>query len=108
MRPRRARLGCSGQQVWGTTATSSFNEAEARAPRMRRTPNMEQLGNSSFNEAEARAPRMRVFGVVTMQAVTSASMRPRRARLGCHEHLLMAAITNRRFNEAEARAPRMR
>ena len=42
----------------------SFNEAEARAPRMLRPAPLFHFSRSPFNEAEARAPRMHVVGEV--------------------------------------------
>src|SRR6267154_383701 len=59
MRPRRARLGCQHRALLNGLAVPCFNEAEARAPRMRRR---------ALQEATDRR---------------HASMRPRRARLGC-------------------------
>ena len=58
MRPRRVRLGCSSVIVILPVNQIGFNEAEARAPRMR--PLLAHAGRlfRRFNEAEARAPRM--------------------------------------------------
>ncbi len=110
-----------------------FNEAEARAPRMltSRSATATSRPNRGFNEAEARAPRMPQLDGVAVDRRVDASMRPRRARLGCsgrrHErdHARDASMRPRRarlgcasrstrsrseptsFNEAEARAPRM-
>ena len=39
-------------------AKQSFNEAEARAPRMQADDDQRAIGDTGFNEAEARAPRM--------------------------------------------------
>ena len=62
----------------------SFNEAEARTPRMlRRCAGDGAVDRIGFNEAEARTPRMRLANETIAASHTSASMRPRRARLGC-------------------------
>src|SRR5579883_3302249 len=86
MRPRRARLGCVAWQGACPSSQLSFNEAEARAPRMRRPKPDAWCWCGCFNEAEARAPRMqrRVAGE---HQTLGASMRPRRARLGCFDWL---------------------
>jgi len=60
----------------------------------------------SFNEAEARAPRMLV-GIHRNHHQRAASMRPRRARLGCRARERTLPNYRDGFNEAEARAPRM-
>ena len=60
-----------------------------------------------FNEAEARAPRMRGLGWSFRRPCFAASMRPRRVRLGCAALDSTYLSVNPRFNEAEARAPRM-
>ena len=60
-----------------------------------------------FNEAEARTPRMLRNVLVFIHDKPSGSMRPRRARLGCHLVRAEIIIVGRCFNEAEARAPRM-
>ena len=110
MRPRRARLGCGRAVRVRTRATDAgFNEAEARAPRMpTRLHWCQPRSWRRFNEAEARAPRMhRPDDVTTSRARPgAASMRPRRARLGCRHRTGFDADAQC-FNEAEARAPRM-
>src|SRR5581483_6889663 len=60
-----------------------------------------------FNEAEARAPRMARSPDCCAGRDASASMRPRRVRLGWPEAVLVPRRPHRGFNEAEARAPRM-
>jgi hypothetical protein len=65
------------------------------------------MADAGFNEAEARAPRMLPWKSADAQQHTAASMRPRRARLGCDGPQGIAQRQNRGFNEAEARAPRM-
>ncbi len=133
MRPRRARLGCDPGGETRDAQTSRFNEAEARAPRMRscrrrgcappgrfneaearaprmpvRAPSRSPTISTSFNEAEARAPRMRGRAVGVHRRLHGASMRPRRARLGCRRRRSRCPrVFSRGFNEAEARAPRM-
>ena len=62
----------------------------------------------SFNEAEARTPRMRDLSGFMPRPVVSASMRPRRERLGCIEFNGTEWVQVPCFNEAEARTPRMR
>ena len=59
MRPRRARLGCVGEIFVFGILLCRFNEAEARAPRMRAARFLAPGPTECFNEAEARAPRMR-------------------------------------------------
>ena len=109
--------------------TISFNEAEARAPRMRaraaarvgeQGDRLLEASVTPFNEAEARAPRMpgaprQIGDDAIAEAVLNPSMRPRRVRLGCgHAPSPIAsggpslAAASPPFNEAEARAPRMR
>src|SRR5579871_2797632 len=85
----------------------------------------------SFNEAEARTPRMVKLSDRVLKFILLASMRPRRERLGWFEprfrdgldvrasmrprrerlgwsHVLPFEMRRRpRFNEAEARTPRM-
>ena len=62
----------------------SFNEAEARAPRMPGKICARCDGEArGFNEAEARAPRMPRIATDAGADHRYASMRPRRARLGC-------------------------
>ena len=133
MRPRRARLGCMVAPRKASPAFTRFNEAEARAPRMpslgdrgrcsgrlgfneaeARAPRMpaadvaDHADAMSFNEAEARAPRMRTCSVTSaLSSAIAASMRPRRARLGCELGIASGRQSTSRFNEAEARAPRM-
>ena len=130
MRPRRARLGCASRVLDFGRGACRFNEAEARAPRMRRSNAPTRLEPHSFNEAEARAPRMRSvprddllerrFNEAEARAprmlsatdadanaCSIASMRPRRARLGCGGTASFADTFRSCFNEAEARAPRM-
>ena len=64
MRPRRARLGCVMLATdLDPTSTPCFNEAEARAPRMRRRCDEHIAVLHRFNEAEARAPRMQACAV---------------------------------------------
>src|SRR5579875_1165046 len=61
MRPRRARLGCRSQLDGTLFVVTSFNEAEARAPRMH--PTLQALGRPgnlaaiSTGVAEGRAKR---------------------------------------------------
>src|SRR5581483_2910382 len=83
MRPRRVRLGWIPSIRATAPLPHSFNEAEARAPRMANRERRRDQAQESFNEAEARAPRM---------ASMTASAAP--GSTAC-------------FNEAEARAPRM-
>src|SRR5579871_5962010 len=109
MRPRRVRLGCQRRRSSFGAAIRSFNEAEARAPRMPATTcNGRGSISTGFNEAEARAPRMPIdsptaardsldrFNEAEARARRMpllclglglsgelASMRPRRVRLGC-------------------------
>ena len=59
MRPRRVRLGYRALAPRRPPPTS-FNEAEARAPRIRRPAPSPRGPGSRFNEAEARAPRIRL------------------------------------------------
>ena len=86
MRPRRARLGCAGSPVYDRIRDCCFNEAEARAPRMLTTNRCEVARYLCFNEAEARAPRMHGAHRGQAHRPRIASMRPRRARLGCLAH----------------------
>ena len=58
MRPRRVRLGWIASAVGSAACFRSFNEAEARAPRMVTDTGDTITMPLSFNEAEARAPRM--------------------------------------------------
>ncbi len=60
-----------------------FNEAEARAPRMLARCTHVITIWKCFNEAEARAPRMQTSPSSSREPGSAASMRPRRARLGC-------------------------
>ena len=83
MRPRRVRLGCRVEQYETEDWRKSFNEAEARAPRMHRSPACSGQTSSPFNEAEARAPRMRRDRNLPLAIAAQPSMRPRRVRLGC-------------------------
>ena len=77
------RLGCNGPSLCLLYTAQSFNEAEARAPRMHNNNRpCNEHRHEGFNEAEARAPRM-----------PPGRRAPRRK--------------SRPFNEAEARAPRM-
>src|SRR5579884_596752 len=107
MRPRRARLGCLVEVTGACFPCGCFNEAEARAPRMRRAEIERCRRSPGFNEAEARAPRMQAPGGKLMTAPATASMRPRRARLGCSPSKYRLSAKSQSFNEAEARAPRM-
>ncbi len=84
-------------------AAPSFNEAEARKPRMEHLYLHLWRQHQCFNEAEARKPRMRRFFRHGDRACECASMRPRLVSLGCHEE----AGPLSGFNEAEARKPRM-
>ncbi len=84
MRPRRARLGCDGG---GGRGGCPARGASMR-PRRARLGCVELLASPArtytcFNEAEARAPRMRKRNPTISQFQPVASMRPRRARLGC-------------------------
>ena len=107
MRPRRARLGCHRLSRRCRTLRVGFNEAEARAPRMRRCPASSGPRPRRFNEAEARAPRMPSDFRQHTSRRGRASMRPRRARLGCSSPAWRSSPRPKGFNEAEARAPRM-
>ena len=80
----------------------SFNEAEARTPRMPASaPNSTAIKpGQPFNEAEARTPRMLGRGEHAHPAAPGPSMRPRRERLGC-DHA--APVVDR-----EHRVPSMR
>ena len=110
-----------------------FNEAEARTPRMATQAHRRlRPHRPCFNEAEARAPRMRCASRWSKSSLRSASMRPRRVRLGCADvgdgnrgdrcsasmrprrvrlgcgrFLTLTSACRHRFNEAEARTPRM-
>src|SRR5579883_1982722 len=88
----------------GRGSPPCFNEAEARAPRMRRAEIERCRRSPGFNEAEARAPRMQAPGGKLMTAPATASMRPRRARLGCSPSKYRLSAKSQSFNEAEARA----
>src|SRR5579885_863264 len=67
------------------TPTPRFTKAQARAPRMLPLlPSPKKTPTPRFNEAEARAPRMPRQSWCWDTAGAPASMRPRRARLGCH------------------------
>ena len=111
----------------------SFNEAEARAPRIpgkygdykwpslnaSMRPRRVRLGYATsgrsrarmapfrFNEAEARAPRIPTLDPPSSERTESASMRPRRVRLGYRSTLSVGLQRVYCFNEAEARAPRI-
>jgi len=100
------RLGCSSPCGFGLACHQRFNEAEARAPRMRARPTPGYPLRQRFNEAEARAPRMR-GSLAYHDETVPASMRPRRVRLGCLRIAWPCWSQQRSFNEAEARAPRM-
>src|SRR5947208_763592 len=84
-----------------------FNEAEARAPRM---PAAKPDSNIAAMLASMRPRRVRlgcaVHDLVALLEV-AASMRPRRVRLGCVTRSMPVILAITRFNEAEARAPRM-
>ncbi len=85
MRPRRVRLGYPSESMPTGLFYGSFNEAEARPPRIH--PAIRSLlprSLRSFNEAEARPPRIHRFAVI----------------------IAVVALTG--FNEAEARPPRIR
>ncbi len=107
MRPRRARLGCARRR----DAADADLPASMRPRRVRL--GCEAVGNRrpwtrrSFNEAEARTPRMQADRPDSMPGPRPASMRPRRARLGCVDMAVVIQRICRRFNEAEARTPRM-
>ncbi len=58
MRPRRVRLGWGCPAPHVVVSAPSFNEAEARAPRMVHGLRSRLSNFQCFNEAEARAPRM--------------------------------------------------
>ena len=83
MRPRRARLGYGRRLAAADADGSRFNEAEARTPRMHRAWKSTDVRRRCFNEAEARTPRMHRRGAHRCAKLPLASMRPRRARLGC-------------------------
>ncbi len=133
MRPRRERLGWIADRRAARRRSRRFNEAEARAPRMAGVAVRRSVDDRMrFNEAEARAPRMatrprRALGDAASASMRprrerlgwrcdgdqptpvpeAASMRPRRERLGWRRHAELIASSIERFNEAEARAPRM-
>src|SRR5579883_1400074 len=108
MRPRRARLGCEILILHlDNEVLAGFNEAEARAPRMRRRRKIPSRREPGFNEAEARAPLMLSTTTCPVILKLPASMRPRRARLGCMATEALVRQHPDGFNEAEARAPRM-
>ena len=90
-----------------SAAPRSFNEAEARAPRMVDARPHPVAGRAGFNEAEARAPRMDGGEAFYGTGRRTASMRPRRVRLGWIAYRSGTVTNTRGFNEAEARAPRM-
>ena len=84
MRPRRARLGCLRIQVKTATYDRSFNEAEARAPRMLALGDAEAPGiPASMRPRRARLGCDLERRIVGDPVLPLASMRPRRARLGC-------------------------
>src|SRR5262245_11793776 len=68
---------------------------------------MSEMGPLGFNEAEAPTPRMPALHHVEAGAISPASMRPRRQRLGCPPGLCQPGRRRWRFNEAEAPTPRM-
>ena len=108
MRPRRARLGCQSRCGNRLSSQAHFNEAEARAPRMRRS---RRRGHPPIASTSMRPRRARLGCRERDRArsrcdLRATSMRPRRARLGCHCHR-RDHDPGRSFNEAEARAPRM-
>ena len=129
MRPRRARLGCRLSRSSPTAASVNFNEAEARAPRMRerrangarrcaryfneaeaRAPRMPSssaptgANSRHFNEAEARAPRMPIGADSLPSCSATTSMRPRRARLGCRERRSRSSVDADRTSMRPRRA----
>ncbi len=83
MRPRRARLGWYGHRGDSLLARlpASMRPRRARLG-WRRSPPSLYDARMSFNEAEARTPRMARAKIEAKLPVIPASMRPRRARLG--------------------------
>ena len=72
MRPRRERLGCPCVISGIDVASSPFNEAEARTPRMPPDSMPKPSRDRSFNEAEARTPRMPLYDRVDVIGDSSA------------------------------------
>ena len=93
---------------FGGGRASGFNEAEAHAPRIPVLSVSPGLPPAGFNEAEAHAPRIRRAWRMKKCNRKTASMRPRRMRLGYNPHPRRRHRTRRgSFNEAEAHAPRI-
>src|SRR5579884_3692158 len=89
------------------TAGWCFNEAEARAPRMRCRAVLRRVF-LHFASMRPRRARLGCFAVIAIgSGQLEASMRPRRARLGCGQPAAGFPSCCGGFNEAEARAPRM-
>ena len=101
------RLGSRHVMRAATLSSSPFNEAEARAPRMRRAGRnrMRLVAGPSMRPMRVR------LGCATRKGPVSdavkPSMRPRRVRLGCLSASSPFSPVAICFNEAEARAPRM-
>ena len=108
MRPRLVSLGCEAVPCGRLGRCHSFNEAEARKPRMRPSVAHALMSSiASFNEAEARKPRMLEQIGPVYRATSPASMRPRLVSLGCDRRKCTLYSWTQCFNEAEARKPRM-
>ena len=107
MRPRLGRLGWYFKDEGARFVNASFNEAEARAPRMAAGA----ARCAAPNDCASMRPRRGRLGWPAIQdacrALLAASMRPRRGRLGWTARRLPRVALSTSFNEAEARAPRM-
>src|SRR5579885_1327149 len=89
------------------TAGWCFNEAEARAPRMRCRAVLRRVF-LHFASMRPRRARLGCFAVIAIgSGQLEASMRPRRARLGCSLPTITARTCPASFTEAEARPRRM-
>ena len=104
---RAPRIGYATHPAIAHRYRTSFNEAEARAPRILAIARRAREISKSFNEAEARAPRISPHKREARTCQISASMRPRRVRLGYGSPPSRVGRRQSRFNEAEARAPRI-
>ena len=108
MRPGRARPGYPTWRVQEQQKIIGFNEAGARAPRIRRgTTARDAEGHASMRPGRAR-PGYHVPGRRRDAPRRQASMRPGRARPGYDRSRARGVeAPEGRFNEAGARAPRI-
>ena len=102
-----------GRQRYLLVGGATKREAAAASMRPGRAPRIPprcasgRSRGACFNEAGARAPRIRRAGWQSVHPSDSASMRPGRARPGYPPNARAARHRRARFNEAGAHAPRI-